>query len=271
MLREALKVMLDVQELDVQMIRLTRLKRERLAELNRVRSIRDDLRHQVMVKEGEVIELKKQLRFIEAEVAELSTKVQKLEAQQTTVRKVEEFNALTHEVSTMEREKAAKEQRLSDGYDKLAAEEEFLAKLRSSFEDTKANSDQLEVEIKAGIDAINNEGRELMGRRGAVVETVDKSILAVYEKLLQNKKDRVIVPIENRCCSGCHIMVTAQHENIVRKGEKLVFCEHCSRIHYWYEHLAEGTNAELGGGVAKQRRRRAAALVDSAEEKSSCD
>jgi hypothetical protein len=47
-------------------------------------------------------------------------------------------------------------------------------------------------------------------------------------------------------------MLTAQDENLVRKGERLVFCEHCSRIHYWQESEAlEGTAV-----ATKQRRRR---------------
>ena len=254
MLREALKAMLDVQELDIQMIRLMRLKRERLAELSRIRALRDDLHHQVVLKESEIIELKKQVRVIEAEVAEFAAKVQKLEAQQTSVRKVEEFNALTHEISALEREKAAKEQRLSENYDKLSTEEEFLKTLKASFDTTKTNSDQMEVEIKAGIDAINQEGKEIMGRRSVLAEKTDKELMAVYEKLLQNKKDRVIVPIESRCCSGCHIMVTAQHENIVRKGERLVFCEHCSRIHYWHEHLVEEEKSAPGTPARRRRR-----------------
>jgi predicted nucleic acid-binding Zn-ribbon protein len=254
MLREALKAMLDVQELDIQMIRLMRLKRERLTELSRIRALRDDLHHQVVLKESEIIELKKQMRLIESEVSEFSSKVQKLEAQQSSVRKVEEFNALTHEISALEREKAAKEQRLSDSYDKLGTEEEFLKNLKSSFEATKSNSDQMEQEIKASVDAINSEGKEIMGRRSVMAEKADKDIMAVYEKLLQNKKDRVIVPIENRCCSGCHIMVTAQHENVVRKGERLVFCEHCSRIHYWHEHLIEGESASAGASARRRRR-----------------
>jgi predicted nucleic acid-binding Zn-ribbon protein len=254
MLREALKAMLDVQELDIQMIRLMRLKRERLSELSRIRTLRDDLHHQVVLKESEVIELKKQVRVNEAEVAEFASKVQKLESQQSSVRKVEEFNALTHEISALEREKAAKEQRLSDHYDKLSTEEEFLKNLKASFDVTKTNSDQMELEIKTSIDAINIEGKEIMGRRSVLAEKTDKDIMAVYEKLLQNKKDRVIVPIENRCCSGCHIMVTAQHENVVRKGERLIFCEHCSRIHYWHEHLVEQEQA-IAGTSARRRRR----------------
>ena len=58
-------------------------------------------------------------------------------------------------------------------------------------------------------------------------------------------------------CSGCHIALTAQHENIVRKGERLTFCEHCSRIHYWQESEAiEGTAV-----ATKKRRRRAATSI----------
>ena len=257
MLREALKTILDVQELDIQMIRLMRLKRERVSELERIRGLRDDLHHQVVLKESEIIELKKMTRNIETEVSDLSTKVQQLEAQQNSVRKVEEFNALTHEISSFEREKAGKEQRLSDTYDKLNSEEEFLKNLKSSFDLTKTNSDQMEVEIKSGIEAINAEGQEIMAKRSIVAEKADKEIMVVYERLLQNKRDRVIVPIENRCCSGCHIVITAQHENLVRKGERLVFCEHCSRIHYWLEHLAEQEAA--APGLAARRRRRVAA------------
>ena len=259
MLREALKTILDVQELDIQMIRLMRLKRERLSEMDRVRALRDDLHHQVVLKESENIELKKVTRNIETDIAELATKVQQLEAQQSSVRKVEEFNALTHEISSFEREKAGKEQRLSDTYDKLNTEEEFLKNLKSSFELTKTNSDQMEVEIKTGVEAINAEGRVLMAQRSIVAEKADKEIMPVYERLLQNKRDRVIVPIENRCCSGCHIVITAQHENLVRKGERLVFCEHCSRIHYWLDHLVE--QAAVAPGLAARRRRRVAAAT----------
>jgi uncharacterized protein len=254
MLRETLKAMLDVQELDIQMIRLTRLKRERVAELDRIRSLRDDLHHQVVLKESEVIELKKQAKVMEGEMTDIASKAQKLEAQQSSVRKVEEFNALTHEISSLERERAAKELRLSGYYDKLSAEEDFLKNLKSSFESTKTNCDQMEHEIKASIDAINQEGQEIMVRRSGEALNANKEILPIYEKLLQNKKDRVIVPIENRCCSGCHIVVTAQHENLVRKGEKLVFCEHCSRIHYWHEHI-NPQEAAVEGVTAKRRRK----------------
>lgn len=257
MLREELKVILDIQEFDIKMIRLMRLKRERESELERIRSLRDDLSHQVVGKENEILDLKKQIRLSEIEVQELKGRIQKLEGQQGSVKKVEEFNALTQEISSLEREKTAKEQRLSDLYDKQAAEEDLLKNLKSAFDSTKQNSEQLEHEIRSSIVAINEEGVQLKKSRDEMQKKANSDIFKIYEKLLRNKKDRVVVPIESRCCSGCHILVTAQHENLVRKGEKLVFCEHCSRIHYWQDHVAK----EQEEVEPTRRRRRPSAKV----------
>lgn len=260
MLRDALTVMLDIQEKDIQMVRLMLLKNERQKELQRVRSLRDDLHHQVIFKESEIIEIKKQVRMIETDISELVTKIQKLESQQNSVRKVEEFNALTHEISGLEREKATKEQRLSDHYDKLALEEDFLKNLKSSYNSSQESSKDLEVEIKNNVIAINQEGSVLMHEREKLADKADPELMKVYDKLLQNKRDRVIVPIENRCCSGCHILITAQHENIVRRGDKMVFCEHCSRIHYWHndiEHQSHGVESKETESLSKKRKKAA--------------
>lgn len=255
MLRDALNTILSVQELDIQMIHFMRIKKERMHELERLRLLRDDLHHQVILKESEIIELKKQARLSEIDLAELQGKVEKLEQQQSAVKKVEEFNALTHEISAFEREKAAKEQRLSDQYDKLGTEEDLLKNVKSTYDSTKSNTEQLEHEIKESIASINAEGSVLFTKREELIPHADPELLQVYEKLLKNKKDRVIVPIENRCCSGCHVLVTAQHENIVRKGDKVVFCEHCSRIHYWLDSFTE----EAAEAVVPKRRKKAAA------------
>lgn len=253
MLRDDLKFILEIQELDIKMLRLMRLKNERLDELRQIRSLRDDLHHQVVAKENELIDLRKQIRFSEIEVAELVARSEKLESQQNLVKKVEDFNSLTHEISALEREKSSKEQRLSDLYDKQVLEDDLLKNLKATYEATRLNSEDIEKEICDSITAINAEGSEIKEERDRIQVKADPEILKIYDKLLHNKKDRVVVPIESRCCSGCHILVTAQHENSVRKGEKLVFCEHCSRIHYWQDSLFEQPVEQEG--TSRRRRR----------------
>jgi uncharacterized protein len=248
---EDLKEILDIQELDMKMIRLMRVKKERVKELQQIGELRKELHQQTAIKETEIEDLGKNIQGLEQKIQEVNARVKKLEAQQVSIKKADEFNALTQEMTQAERERITLEQKVSDLVDKRVAEEEMLTKIKDSLRGSEENSMNLEKEIQASIKVINEEGSSLKEQRGTLATRANPEVLQIYERLLRNKKDRVVVPIENRTCSGCHIVLTAQHENLVRKGENLVFCEHCSRIHYWQESEAfEGTT------VATKRRRR---------------
>lgn len=253
-LQESLKQLLEIQEKDMKMIRLMRVKKDRINELDQISSLRKELHQQVSDKETEIGELGKTIATLEQKVQEVTAKVKRLESQQNNIKKVDEYNALTQEITASEREKTATEQKLSDLVDKRVAEEEILTKIKESLANSEASSLALQHEIESSVRIINQEGSTLKSEREALAKSADEELLRIYERLLRNKKDRVIVPIENRTCSGCHIVLTAQHENVVRKGDNLVFCEHCSRIHYWQEIEA----AEGAGATTKRRRRRAA-------------
>ncbi|MBI3211325.1 MAG: hypothetical protein HYZ47_01390 [Simkania negevensis] len=247
---EALNPILDIQELDIKMIRLMRIKKQRLGELGQIESLRKDLQEQLSLKKKEIEDLDKQTSALEGKLGELSNKYKQMEMQQSSVKKVEEFNALTKEMTGIEREKAAIEAQTSNILDKKVSEEEILEKIKASLKESEESSIELEKEISASIEKINEEGLTLKLQRDEIVKKADPEVLKIYERLLRNKKDRVVVPIENRTCSGCHISLTIQHENLVRKGDGLVFCEHCSRIHYWLEEEA------VEGPTTKRRRRR---------------
>lgn len=248
-----LKEILEIQEYDMKMIRLMRLKKERLKELSHIDSLRQELKQQQGDKESEIADLNRNIGTQETKIAEIKERIKKLEARQNSVKKVDEFNALTQEMTSSERERIATEQITSDMIDKRNLEEEILEKIKESLKQSEESSRNLETEIKESIRMINLEGSELKKSRDALAKLASGEIIAIYERLLNNKKDRVVVPVANRTCSGCHITLTAQHENMVRKGERLVFCEHCSRIHYWQE-----VEASEGATTTKKRRRRMA-------------
>ncbi len=256
-MQDALKQILEIQELDIKMIRLMRIKKERLKELDQIEALRKELHQQFKDKEADIAEINKSIRALEAKLSEVAEKLKKLESQQMAIKKVEEFNALTQEMTTTERERISLEQKVADLVDRRTAEEELLEKIRDSMNSSEESSLALEKEIQASITLINEEGSHLKESRAALATDAEPDTLRIYERLLRNKKDRVIVPIENRTCTGCHIALTAQHENVVRKGENLCFCEHCSRVHYWRESEAlEGTTV-----VTKRRRRRVASTT----------
>ena len=249
---KALQKILEIQELDMKMIQLMLLRKERQNDLDNINLVKENLSGQAATKEEEIQNIKKTIRLVEGEISDVAAKMKKLENQQSSIKKVDEFNALSHEMSHTDREKSRKELELADLVEKQANEEELLTNIKETLKSTVDSSKALEEEITDSIHKINAEGRIFKAERDVLVNDADPDVFRIYERLLRNKKDRVVVAIENRCCSGCHITLTAQHENLVRKGERLVFCEHCSRIHYWPEsEVLEGTAAPT-----KQRRRR---------------
>lgn len=255
-MQEALKVIINIQELDMKMIRLMRLKKERQKELSQIEALRKELHQQFSEKETEIKELDKNIDQHEQKIQEITAKIKKLETQQASIKKVDEFNAITQESTAAEREKLSIEQKVSDLVDKKVAEEELLEKIKQSLKISEESSAALEQEIFSSVRLINEEGAALKTQRDALAQKADPEMLRIYERLLKNKKDRVVVPIENRTCSGCHIVLTAQHENLVRKGENLIFCEHCSRVHYWED--SEATESGDAAAGTKRRRRRMA-------------
>lgn len=259
---EALRKILEIQELDMKMIRLMRLKEQRQKELKHIASIKQDLVDQKEGKESEVLNLKKEIRLAEGEVEEIRQKIKRLEGKQTSVKKVEEFAALSQELGATERARTSAEQRLSDLEEKLTEEAGVLDTIQESLVSTIESSRDLEAEICDSIRKINDEGRSIKAERETTVTDADPEIFRIYERLMRNKKDRVVVPIENRTCGGCHIVLTAQHENVVRKGERLIFCEYCSRIHYWQK-----AEALQGTTVATKKRRRRSTTATTTKAK----
>lgn len=251
-MQEDLKLIVSIQELDMKMIRLMRLKKERQKELEQISTLQQELREQFAEKEAETKELGHTIEQQEIKIQEITSKIKKLESQQVSIKKADEFNALTLETTAAEREKITLEQKVSDLVDKKVAEDELLETIRKSLDSSEESSQELRKEVLANIQLINEEGSRLKEQRDVLAKEANKDLLHTYERLLKNKKDRVVVAIENRTCSGCHITLTAQHENLVRKGDNLVFCEHCSRIHYW----PHETEAEEDGSAKKRKRRR---------------
>lgn len=255
-MQENLQDILKIQELDIKMIRLMQMKHARNKELEEIESIHKELVSQMRDKQDDIDEMSEQANLLEQKIKESTDNIKKLEGHQSSIKKIDEFNALTKEIALCEKEKSTKESELSDLVDQQSMDEEILVKTKETLKESEKNNVSLKKDISETIAKINLEGRDLISKRNLLIETADKNILEVYEKLLRNKKDRVIVPIENRICQGCNISLTAQHEMLVRKQDNLIFCDHCSRIHYWDGDDSDGS---VEVKTVKRRRRRAKA------------
>lgn len=251
---KSLKVVLEIQELDMKMIRLMRLKKGSLKELEQIENLRNELKKQRTDKELEITELTRMITGQESKTHDLKERHKKLDTRLQAVKKVDEYQSINQEIIQTDREIKATEIITSDLIDKKTLEEEFSAQIKESLQQSEESSAALENEIQERIRLFNREGAEIKEQRDILAKTADEEVMQIYQRLLNNKKDRVVVAISNGNCSGCHISITAQHQNTVQRAERLVFCEHCSRIHY--HHNETVVLDDEGADGTKRRRRR---------------
>jgi len=74
--------------------------------------------------------------------------------------------------------------------------------------------------------------------RQAAFDALPTNMSAPYDRIRKVKRGAAIVPIHSEQCSGCHMRVSQSLINEVRRGQKLIACESCSRIVYLEEVLA---------------------------------
>ncbi|MFP4352179.1 MAG: zinc ribbon domain-containing protein, partial [Puniceicoccaceae bacterium] len=167
---------------------------------------------------------------MDADAESAREKIRRLRNQQLEVRKNEEYEALTHEIASLEK--------LIDGIEEkeivlLDEIEVARSALRETEAATKARVDKLSKTL-AKIDADEKSARDrLDGMKedvGRMRPAVDPALLVVYDGLWkQIKRPPVVVPLEDQKCGGCHLRVS----NEVAAGARefrVVTCDQCGRL-----------------------------------------
>jgi uncharacterized protein len=184
---------------------------------------------------AELRELESRKKLLETEIGSAEQTLAKYRTQQLAVRKNDEYQALGHEIDTVQGqigECEARELEIMYAIDEARKKfEEAEAALRRNISGHEARIRQLQ-ERKTRLTA------ELEAARAEV----DSARAAVAAPLLRSY-DRIavrglpaVVPIHGGKCGGCHLKVSSEIESAARGlGPDGVppSCEQCSRLVYW--------------------------------------
>lgn len=240
-MNESIKQILALQDQDLE---LDRLQAEIAAIPGKVNAIKKTIQDQKSALEAAKKDLNQfQLAKKQAEMD--------LETQETNVRKHaaglngvktnEAYKALLGEIEKAKTDKSKIEDQILlfmeqiDQAGKVWKEKESISKneegaLHQQISDWEAKQKMLEAQVI-----------EKKAQRGSVATSLPMGISESYERLRQNRKGAAVVPIVKEQCSGCHMKVSQNLINEVRRGQKIMTCESCSRIVYLTEEPAKAT------------------------------
>jgi uncharacterized protein len=234
-MNESIKQLLQLQQRDAELDRMN-------GELSSIPATIASLRGKIQenklalenAKKDQIqLQLAKKQKDLDLDAQEAA--VRKHTTELNSVKSNEMYKALLSEIDKAKQSKSTLEDQIleimekTDQATKVWKDKESSAKgieadLQKQIGDCEAKQKEIEGQISAKA-----------GEREASAGQLPKALGTQYSRLREGKRTNPVAPIRNEQCSGCHMKVSQNLINEVRRGLKLMSCENCSRIVYLEE------------------------------------
>jgi uncharacterized protein len=172
-------------------------------------------------------------REIEKDLAVVQGRLSKYKDQLMEVKTNKEYHAMQTEIATAEQQVRLQEDRLLE---RMEEAETLAAELKTA-----------EAALKTGQADVANERQRLdserataereltttTSERATIAATVSAPALALFEHVSKHRKGLAMSEAKDGHCMQCHVRLRPQVFNDVRRNERLIQCESCSRILFY--------------------------------------
>jgi predicted nucleic acid-binding Zn-ribbon protein len=232
---ETLKRLVELQKTDSGRDELERIKKGFLQQIATLEANNSALKNHVQDEKKALEDLLKQRKGLEMEVGTLDSKISKYLGQQNDVKSNEQFTALKQEIEKGKEEKGKAEEKVLEI---LFKEDEQKAKIQNLAQqlaqaEKKTAEDKRDIQQK--IEDCDKSAKEKLEERKRQLAEIPSDFAEGYEQLRNNGKKIAVAEVqEDQSCSGCHMNVSPQIFNEIRKNIAIQRCN-CGR----YLHVKE--------------------------------
>ena len=198
------------------------------------------LKQSYIQKNNDITLMKDRVKGTGQKVAEAERGREQSEQQMDLIKTQREYEALDKEI----KDATEKEQNLRKD---LQEQQKLLEEMQENLEKEETLIQRQEEEVKSEQSRIKHETKEkakdlvkLEKEESKITPGLDEEILFKFERIIRSKAGIGIVPTVDEVCTGCHMILTPEFINEVRRGQEIHFCPYCSRILY-FEDAEEAT------------------------------
>ena len=167
---------------------------------------------------------------LEGEIEVHSQKISKLRDQMLGAKTNEQYRAFQNEISYAEGETRKAEDKILDF---MEQSEPLDKNVKTAEVELKKQQAHVESEKALARDktAVDQKARsESLATRKSIVDSMDPKFYAEYERIRRKTKGTAIADATDGRCDACQISLRPQFFQDLRKGDRVMFCESCSRI-----------------------------------------
>jgi predicted nucleic acid-binding Zn-ribbon protein len=170
---------------------------------------------------------------IEIDIQAKQAQITKYNTQLLAVKKNEEYQALLHEIELIKKQVGLREERqiaiMLELDEAKARLEEDRKRIQDELKGIEKQCTLVDEELKEAI----SQRKQLEQLRGPAAEKVRHDLMHHYSRIRSRMKTgRVVVPLNDEVCTGCHMKVIPQVVNELLAGDKLHTCKNCGRLLY---------------------------------------
>ena len=228
--RDDLMVLLQIQDRDV---KIRKYKKELEQKPAEVEALKDTLLHgrkRLDVQREGIKKLESDRKSLELDLESQIEKMHKLEVQSSQVKTNEEYRAMLKEIDELKKENTILEDKILDVMEKIEEEKKRVAQEEQLLKGEEQKAVQQEQVIRQEIAGIQKHLEEITREKEGMLPRVRPELLERYKTIFENKDDSAIVTIDHGACGGCHMAITPQVLNEVKRTSEPVICENCARI-----------------------------------------
>jgi predicted nucleic acid-binding Zn-ribbon protein len=177
---------------------------------------------------GRQLEIKK----AELEIESARERIRKFREQQMQLKSNREFRVMEDEIETVEKGIRQVEDRILTIMETVEVAQGGVKERENDLkgEEGSVTGEMTAIDQRAA--DIKNELGRVKESRAKVAAGIDEIRLHQYERLFQNKHDKVLVAVENATCGGCHMKLPPYVCHEARKQNEVILCGFCGRMLY---------------------------------------
>jgi uncharacterized protein len=167
---------------------------------------------------------------LEGDIQLHQQKISKLRDQMSAVKTNEQYQAFQHEIAYVEAEIRKSEDRILDFMEQSEPLEKNVkaAEVRLKAEQKEVEAEKVRARERTKVD--EQDLTQLRGERKTVAGEMEPNFYTEYERVRKKSKNTPIADATDGRCSACHIALRPQFFQDLRRQDKVMFCESCSRI-----------------------------------------
>ncbi len=229
---EIIAKLLIVQERDMRIMRCQREIGQIPLQSKKIEGEASQLQEAAQNAKNDTKARQSEVKKVELEIDSLRQKIAKFREQQFQIKSNEEFKVLNREISLLNDEIKKLEdtemgfmEQVEEAQRREVAAQKDLAAMQGTIQGRLTVLNERKTTLEAEVLKVKTD-------RDDIAKDIGRDMLAVYNRILENKGDQAVVAVENSACSGCHMHLPAHIICEIKKKTGLVTCSFCGRIIY---------------------------------------